>query len=172
MQKVFESENIAFVRVSERLVPDYLNMVNDVERVARWIGTRTEPIPEEKEIGWVRKKLANGDLIWSMIEKRTGAFIGNIELMGVQDSVGELGIAITAAQQEKGFGKEAIAATIRYGLESVGLNRIFLKVFPDNARAIHVYRACGFKEYDRTDTDVFMEIVRDDVRPFRTEKPE
>ena len=160
MRKVFESDRIAFCNVSEALVPDYLNMVNDMERVARWIGTRTEPIPEEKEIGWVRKKLANGDPIWSMIEKRTGAFIGNIELMDVQDSVAELGIAITAAQQNRGFGKEAIAAVVRYGMDRMGLNRIFLKVFPDNARAIRVYRACGFKEYARTERDVFMEIVR------------
>ena len=44
-------------------------------------------------------------------------------------------------------------------IEALGLHRIFLKVYPHNARAIHVYEKCGFREYDRTEKDVFMEIV-------------
>ena len=160
MRKVFESDRIAFCNVSEALIPEYLLMVNDYERVGRFIGARSEPITEESEREWVQKKLSKEDAVYSMIEKETGAFIGNVELMDVQDSVAELGIAITAAQQDRGFGKEAIAAVVRYGMDRMGLNRIFLKVFPDNARAIRVYRACGFKEYARTERDVFMEIVR------------
>ena len=42
---------------------------------------------------------------------------------------------------------------------ALGLARVFLKVFPFNARAIHVYEKCGFREYDRTEDDVFMEIT-------------
>lgn len=160
MRKVFESDRIAFCNVSEALIPEYLLMVNDYERVGRFIGARSEPITEESEREWVQKKLSKEYAIYSMIEKETGAFIGNVELMDVQDSVAELGIAITAAQQDRGFGKEAIAAVVRYGMDRMGLNRIFLKVFPDNAGAIRVYRACGFKEYARTERDVFMEIVR------------
>ena len=48
MQPVFETENISFVRVSESLLPDYLAMVNDIDRVARFIGRRLDPIPAEK----------------------------------------------------------------------------------------------------------------------------
>ena len=62
--------------------------------------------------------------------------------------------------QEKGYGTEAIPAMVRYGMETLGLRRIFLKVYPDNVRAIHVYEKCGFREYDRTADDVFMEITQ------------
>ena len=160
MKQIFESENISFVRVTESLVKDYLTMVNDIDHVARFIGRRLEPISEEKEIKWVREKQAEQAVLFSMLEKKTGAFIGNIELMDVADGVGELGIAITAAMQEKGYGTEAIPAMVRYGMDHLGLTRIFLKVYPDNARAIHVYEKCGFREYDRTEDDVFMEILR------------
>ena len=160
MIQVFESEHILFVRPTERLVPDYLVMVNDWEHVGRLIGPRRDPIPEEKERRWVQKKLAENAPLFSMLEKDTGAFIGNIELMDVANGAGELGIAITAAMQDKGYGTEAIPAMVRYGMETLGLCRIFLKVYPDNARAIHVYEKCGFREYDRTADDVFMEIVK------------
>ena len=160
MQPIFESENIFFVRVSEELVPDYLAMVNDYDRVGRLIGKGREPIPEEKERQWIRKKLAEQAPLFSMIEKKTGAFIGNIEIMDAVDGAGELGIAITAAMQEKGYGTEAIPAMVQYGMETLGLHRVWLKAFPFNARAIHVYEKCGFREYDRTEDDVFMEITK------------
>ena len=49
---------------------------------------------------------------------------------------------------------------VRYGMDTLGLRRVFLKVFPDNARAIRVYEKCGFREYDRTEDDVFMEVTK------------
>ena len=160
MKQIFESENISFVRVSEHLVPAYLAMVNDIEHAGRFIGPRRDPISEEKERRWVQKKLAENTPLFSMIEKRSGAFIGNIEFMDVTDGTAELGVAITASMQEKGYGTEAILAMIRYGMDQLGLSRIFLKVYPDNVRAIHVYEKCGFREYDRTAEDVFMEIIK------------
>lgn len=160
MIQVFASKNILFVRPTERLVPDYLAMVNDMDRVGRFIGPRRDPIPEEKERRWVQKKLAARVPLFSMLERDTGAFIGNIELMDIAEGTGELGIAITAAMQDKGYGTEAVSAMVRYGMDTLGLRRVFLKVFPNNARAIHVYGKCGFREYDRTEDDVFMEIVR------------
>lgn len=160
MTPIFSSNRIDFVHVSEDLVSDYLAMVNDIERVARFIGRRLEPIPKEKERQWIQKKLAENTPLFSMIEKRSDAFIGNIEFMDVTDGTAELGVAITASMQEKGYGTEAILAMIRYGMDQLGLTRIFLKVYPDNARAIHVYEKCGFREYDRTAEDVFMEITK------------
>jgi diamine N-acetyltransferase len=157
MKTVFESERISFVEVSESLIGDYLVMVNDMENVNRFIGGSHEPYTEEKEIRWVNKKLAEKAPVFSMIEKNTGEFIGNIELMDVSDTEGELGIAITAAKQEQGFGTEAVTALTRYGLDQLGLSRVFLRTNPANSRAIHVYEKCGFREYDRSDEHVFME---------------
>lgn len=160
MKQLFESERIRFVEVSEELVPDYLRMVNDLEYVGRFIGRRTEPVSEEKERKWVREKLAENATLFSMVEKNGGAFIGNIELMDLRDTEAELGIAITAAKQDRGYGTEAIRAVTGYAFDKLGLKRVFLKVYPDNSRAIRVYEKCGYREYDRTEEDVFMEIRR------------
>ncbi len=159
MKQLFESDRIRYVEVSEELLPDYLRMVNDLEHVGRFIGRRTEPVSEEKERKWVREKLDEKAVLFSMIEKSSGSFIGNIELMDLTDSEAELGIAITAAKQDLGYGTEAIRAVTGYAFDELGLKRVFLKVYPDNGRAIRVYEKCGFREYDRTEEDVFMEIL-------------
>ena len=160
MDAIFESSHISFVQVSEDLVPYYLAMVNDIENVARFIGSRREPFSMEEEIQWVRKTLAAKEIVCSMLEKERGEYIGNTGLMDMADGAGELGIVITANMQGKGYGTEAVRAMVRYGMDQLGLSRLFLKVYPDNVRAIHVYEKCGFREYDRTAEDVFMEIIR------------
>ena len=158
LQSVFESENIRYVKLSELLLTDYLDMINDIENVGRLIGRRST-CSEDDELKWVRGKLDENAPIFSMLEKQSGEFIGNIEIMDLKDHEGELGISITAGKQDKGYGTEAIPAFLGCMKKHLGLNRVFLKVYPDNTRAIHVYEKCGFKEYDRTDEDIFMEAL-------------
>ena len=158
MTQLFESDHISFVEVSELLVKDYLDMVNDNENVNRFIGGKTKSITEEQELAWVREKIEEKAPIYSMIEKKSGRFIGNIELMGMTDSEGELGIAINGEMQNQGFGTEAVLALLQYGFDHLGLKRIFLRTNTDNTRAIHVYEKCGFVEYDKTDSHISMEV--------------
>ncbi len=157
MKQIFESDRISFVEVSELLVRDYLAMVNDTEHVERFLGGAHDPYTEEQEISWVRRKLAEQAMVFSMLEKKSGGFIGNIELMDVKDSSGELGIAITAEKQNMGYGTEAVSALTKYALGQLGLKRICLRANPGNARAIRVYEKCGFREYRRTEDHVYME---------------
>ncbi len=160
MKQIFASENISYVQVSTRLIRDYLVMVNDRENVSRFIGGSDCTYTEEQERKWVRGKQRQKAPVFSMLEKSTGEFIGNIELMDVRDGAGELGIAITAAKQNMGYGAEAISALTDYAVRQMGLRRIFLRTRPFNARAIHVYEKCGFREYKRTEDHVFMELKR------------
>jgi diamine N-acetyltransferase len=160
METVFESERILFVKPTLDLVPDYLEMVNDIERVARFIGDRREPYTEEEEIAYMKEKIDGGATMYSMIEKATGKFIGNAEFINRVYKEAEWGIVLTASMQDKGFGKESLLRMIDYGFNDLGLERIYLAVYADNARAYHVYEKCGFKEYDRNDVDVFMEILK------------
>ena len=160
MKQVFESGRISFVEVSKLLVNDYLIMVNDYENVNRFIGGMSKVFTEEQEIGWVQEKLVENAPVFSMIEEKSRRFIGNIELMDLTDTEGELGIAITAEMQNQGYGTEAVSAMVQYGFNHFGLTRIFLRTSPGNVRAIRVYEKCGFREYNRTDNHVCMEISR------------
>ena len=160
MNKVFESINISFAKISEELIDDYLIMINDYENVDKYLGGEYSTYTKEQEEAWVKCKLEENALIFSMIDKNTNKFIGNIELMNPTSDTAELGIAITANMQNKGYGKEAIKAFLDYSFQTLKLNRVFLRTRLFNLRAIHVYKMCGFKEYKRDDEHLFMEIFK------------
>lgn len=160
MKQIFESDKISFVEVSECLVNDYLTMVNDYENVNRFIGGKKKSFTVEQELQWVQEKLEEKALVFSMIDKASGRFIGNIELMDPNDSEGELGIAITAEMQDRGHGTEAVLAMVNYAIDHLGLKRVFLRTNPQNARAIRVYEKCGFRKYKQDSEHVYMEVMR------------
>ena len=162
MNVIFESENIIYVRPSFDLVPQYLEMVNDVENVAKFIGERRTLLTEQEEIDYIKDKMDKDATMFSMLEKNTREFIGNIEFFNRVDDEAEWGIVITTKMQNKGYGKESLKRSVEYGFNELNLKRIYLEVYANNPRAIHIYENCGFKEYDRTDVDVFMEILKDE----------
>lgn len=160
MDIVFESERIIYVRPSFDLIPEYLEMINDIENVARFIGERRELLTEAEEYDYIKNKMDNDATMFSMLEKSSHKFIGNIEFFNRKEDEAEWGIAITAAMQNEGYGKEALRRSIEYGFNDLGLNRIYLGVYVKNPRAIHVYESCGFKEYKRDEVDIYMELIK------------
>ena len=165
MNVVFESGRILYVTPSFDLIPDYLEMVNDIDHVARFIGERREPYTEEEERSYMQGKLDQHAAMFSMLEKDTRRFIGNIEFMNRRGDEAEWGIVMTHKMQDKGYGTEALMRSVEYGFSELGLRRIYLAVYVDNPRAVHVYEKCGFREYDRNDVDIFMEIVNNPGEP-------
>ena len=96
--------------------------------------------------------------VFSMIDKASGRFIGNIELMDPNDSDGELGIAITAEMQDQGYGTEVVLAIVKYAIDQLKLKRGFLRTNPQNAGAIRVYGKCGFRKYKQDSEHVYEEL--------------
>ncbi len=54
---VFESERIYFVKVTEKLAKDYMEMCNDVEGVQQFISHDRRTYTYEGELNWIKKKL-------------------------------------------------------------------------------------------------------------------
>ncbi|MCI9279810.1 MAG: GNAT family N-acetyltransferase [Bacilli bacterium] len=158
---VFESENIYYVKLDERLVNDYLIMVND-PNVANKISHKTRTYTYEQELNWVKSKLEENALCFSMLEKTTGEYIGNIEIMVIKDNIGELGISITASKQDKHYGTESIKALLKYAYGKLNLYGIELDVYATNSKAIHCYEKVGFIKdgIGKTEEDVHMRISR------------
>ena len=158
---VFDSQNILYIRVNEKLLEDYLLMVNDPE-VQKGISHTQRVYTYEQELQWVNEKLAKNAPIFSMIEKTTGEFIGNVEIMHVRDGVGEIGISITPLKQGKGYGQEAMKAIINYALTVMKLTNLDLNVHKTNPGAIHCYEKVGFVAdgVGKTDDDLHMTLHR------------
>lgn len=142
-KKIFESERIDFVELSQDLIDDYLKMVNDPAVASK---IRREPIyfSHDDEVKWVKEKLAEKANIYSMIEKESGDYIGNTGFVKINDGEAEIGIVITPEKQDLHFGTEALKALIDFGENNMGLKSFHLNVFDENARAIHCYEKIGF----------------------------
>lgn len=158
---VFESENIYYVKLDEKLISDYLVMVND-PNVARKISHKIRTYSYEQELNWLNSKLEENALCFSMLEKTTGEYIGNIEIMEIKNNIGELGISITASKQDKHYGTESIQALLKYAYEELKLDGMELNVYATNPKAIHCYEKVGFIKdgIGKTKDDIHMRISK------------
>ena len=118
-EKIFESERIYYIKITKDLIEDYLKMINDIE-VANKISHNPKTFTYEDELKWVESNLRENAIIFSMIEKDTEEYIGNVEIMHINDKgIGEIGICITASKQNQHYGTEAMEAIIKYGFEKM-----------------------------------------------------
>lgn len=157
-EKVFESERIYYIKITKDLIEDYLEMINDIE-VANKISHNPKTFTYEDELKWVESNLKDNAIIFSMIEKNTEEYIGNVEIMHINDKrIGEVGICITASKQNQHYGTEAMEAIIKYGYEKIGLNGLELNVYKTNPRAICCYEKAGFVQdgIGKTQEDIHM----------------
>jgi len=77
-----------------------------------------------------------------------GELIGRIGCFAMDENAreGELGVVIgERAFWDQGFGRDAIATTLRFLFETTPLERIHLYTYPENMRAQKSFAACGFR---------------------------
>ena len=155
---LFESDRLYYIKLNFDLINDYLIMMND-KKVRKFISEKTYgEVSHDQEYEWVNKKLIDNNIIFSIIEKETDQFVGNIELMHIRNNIGELGIALTSNKQNNHYGLEAINAFIQYINKNHIVKDIELNVFNFNKRAIHCYEKAGFVKNGKgkTGKDIHM----------------
>lgn len=144
MKSVFESERIDYIPISEDLVDDYLIMVNDKE-IQKFISKEERVYSREDEVNWVKAKLEEKAYVFSMISKEDGSYIGNVELMDIENGSAEVGLCITMAMQNKHYGTEALKRIIEYSFKELDLNTLTAVIFSNNVRSLHNVEKLGFK---------------------------
>ena len=93
MQFIFETDNILFTKVSIELLDEYLELVND-KTIQRSTLTKEKEYSKEKELAWIQNVLDNNELVFSMLDKNTNEFIGNISLDVINDESAEIALSI------------------------------------------------------------------------------
>ena len=145
MQLIFETNNILFTKVSIKLLDEYLELVND-KTIQRSTLTKEK---EYSKLAWIQNVLDNNELVFSMLDKNTNEFIGNITLDDINDEVAEIALSIKSIMQNKGYGKEAIRGLIDYAKEVLHYKSLIAVIFSNNDRSLHCFQKLGFKEYER-----------------------
>ena len=156
-ETIFESENIQYIKLTEELINEYLTMVNDPEVVNK-ISHNMRTFSYEEEQEWIKTKLKENANCYSMIEKTTGEYIGNVEIIKINNGIGEIGITITPRKQDRHYGTEAMKAIMEYGYNKLNLDGFELNVYSTNRRAIHCYENVGFKKdgTGKNENDIHM----------------
>jgi len=128
--------------------------------VNRFMLSGHEPMTVEQELGWYDAMAASEtDEVFQIHVAEDDRYIGNTGLDKIDRTHrnAELGIMIgSKPDQNRGYGRDAIVALLRYGFDTLGLHRIYLRCHPDNARGLACYRAVGFTEIGREREAVFV----------------
>lgn len=134
------------------------------------------PLTKEGHLNWYYNCVKTGKVAqFIIVDTETNTDVGSVYLRDIDHSNKkcEYGIFIgEEADRGKGIGSKAAQLVLDYAFEELKLNRVFLRVFSKNLRAIKSYEKVGFK-YEGTFRDdviiegvpydmVFMAILRDD----------
>ncbi len=101
----------------------------------KWLERISQEDPNEKPLAI---EIKDGDG-WRLV--------GNCRLFNLEwtNRCGELGIFIgDKSAWNQGYGSEAVRLLLRHGFGTLNLNRIFLRVYATNPRAIRAYEKAGF----------------------------
>ncbi len=131
------------------------------------------PFTREGHLSWIENMVKPGKVVQMMIclgeEMRP---VGSVYLRDIdrQHRKAEYGIFIgEESARGRGVGTAAARLMIRYAFRELGLHRLFLRVYADNARAIRSYEKAGFEREAYLKDDVcidgkFRDIVLMAVR--------
>lgn len=126
--------------------------INDPD-VNTWLFNGHIPVSEAAEVAFYdsaeRREADRSGFMFEIHVADDGRYIGNCGLEDVDliHRHAEVSILIgDLAEQNKGFGRDAIRTLLRFGFETLGLHTITISHMAPNERAGHRYRSIGFSE--------------------------
>jgi len=125
----------------------FLPWVNDFDVIRNLVMHR--PMSLEGEEAFIAR--VNEDknvVVLAIVLKKDDRVIGNTALHAIHPRNHHAGFGIMIGDKRewnKGHGTEATRLIVRYGFETLNLNRIWLQVYEDNARAVRSYEKVGFR---------------------------
>lgn len=159
-----ESETVRLRLLEEADLEMTLGWRNQDE-IRRWFYT-SGVLTFEQHHNWVLNSYMprDNDFIFVIESKSLGMPVGQISLYDIDFAKrrGEYGRVMIGdpAASGKGIAREATRLILRFAFETLGLDEVYLSVFANNERAIHLYKACGFLVDGQEDGSLKMSINR------------
>lgn len=136
------------------------------------------PINEDMEKEWYKEYCKNKETHRGFnlaIETKEGKFLGTLGANHIysKNRVAEVGIFIGDKEYlGKGYGSDAMMLLLKLLFDEMNINKVSLKVFGFNKRAIKSYEKCGFKteavsresiyRFGKYHDEYVMSILKDD----------
>ena len=166
-------------------VPKFYEWINDPE-VNEGLDVHL-PMSMQDEEQWfeqsAQRAQAEKPMAIEMCEGNDWKLIGNCRFFHLEwtNRAAELGITIgDKSVWNQGYGTETMQLLLQHGFETLNLNRIYLRVYSTNPRAIHVYEKAGFVLEGTFREDAYkhgkyidvhiMSVLRSDWNPIKEKK--
>jgi RimJ/RimL family protein N-acetyltransferase len=144
---MLEGKLVNLRALEKRDLKQLVDWMNDPE-LTQWLGPRFPISLEEQEI-WYGKLIQDTTKKKLIIENKEGTAVGLISLMDLdwRNRQAELGIYLGGREHlTKGYAIDALSTFLQFTFQELGLNRIYIRTFEDNVRAIHLFAKSGFKQ--------------------------
>lgn len=119
-------------------------------RISVWTSSFTTPFSHQQSVRWVNNAItamnSGQSIIFSIILRKTGSFIGVVSLRLFENRVPQLGYWLGTEYQGRGYCTEAVYALIQYGLSQLELPEIMARCASDNIASKNVMVRCGMQE--------------------------
>jgi diamine N-acetyltransferase len=142
-------ERIVLRAIERDDLPHYVQWLND-PAVLQYFGYIL-PLSSAEEEKWYDDMLRDPSVRNFAIEFE-GQHVGGAGFSRIdgRNAGAEAGLFIGLPQMwDQGLGYDALHTLLRFGFEQMNLNRIYLRVFADNGRAVHLYEKLGFQHEGR-----------------------
>lgn len=142
-------------------LPDLRRWITDA-RATRYLGARfIHPQTWEQTESYLRA-LLNGDVggeHFAVADGGTLNYMGQIELQSIDSLTrqGELALVLLPEFWGQGAAGEAVRLMLRHAFLTLNLNRVWLKVLPENERAVRLYEKSGFTREGVLRQDAYLE---------------
>ena len=145
---VIQGEKIILRPITMEDTPRIVNWRNNPAVRSHFIFQ--ELFTEEMHQNWMNTKVANGDVVQYIIELRgTKMPVGSVYLRDIdkKSNSAEYGVFIGEdAARGLGIGTETAKLFVSQMITTLGLHKIFLRVFEDNMQARYSYEKAGFTQ--------------------------
>ncbi len=171
---------VRLVPLTLRAAPRMLGWMRD-PRVSRNIGLRRIPtLARTKQ--WLLEAL-KGNSTAAFGIHLDGGHVGNVVLDRKDEHLASARLSIyvgEASARKQGVGRTAVYLAAKRGFGKMGLNKIWLTVYPHNCFAVRLYRTLGFRPEGTLRDEfrlngkfapvLYMGLLRRDFRKLKAER--
>ncbi len=127
------------------------------------LNSPNKKITIEDELNWINKVIAENESNRFAI-LFNNKYVGNIQLTNIKNNESYYGVFIGETDYwSRGIAKKATLLIIEFAFIELKLEKIKLRVRVENINAYNLYLKIGFKEIDRDEKLIYMEITRPDI---------
>jgi ribosomal-protein-alanine N-acetyltransferase len=135
--------------ILRRFTPDDLDELVGLRadpQVMRYIGDQSREKVSQRLQYYISHYEPHGFGMWAVVDKNTGKMIGWCGLIYLDETPEvEIGYGVARDYWGRGLMTEAARACLRYGFESVGLERIVAVAMPENTASRRIMEKLGMR---------------------------